>query len=62
MIIKNILGKVEGKSELAKIVMVDHKTIWEGVFKDLKDWLDTKKPISPNRLPCSEVSVIMCKR
>ena len=50
---------MEAKSELAKIMMVDHKTIYEGVFKDLKDWIDTKKPIMPNRLPCSETSLVM---
>ena len=53
------LGKVEGKSDLAKITMVEHKAIWEGAFKELKDWIDSKKPILPNRLPCSETSTVM---
>ena len=47
---------------MAKMVVTDHKAIWEGVFKDLKDWVDTKKPILPNRLPCSAISMEMGTR
>ena len=53
---------MEAKGDLAKILMVDHKKIWEGAFRDLKDWIETKKTISANRLPLSEVSVAMGTR
>ena len=56
---RNFLGKVVSKSELAKMLVVDHKKMYDGVFKDLKDWIDVKKAIQPNRLPCSEVSKVM---
>ena len=45
-----------------QILMADHTKIWEGAFQDLKDWIDTKKPILPNRLPCSDASVVMGTR
>ena len=57
--LKLFLGKVEAKSELAKITVASHRELWENVFKDLKDWIDVKKAIHPNRLPCSEVSLVM---
>ena len=50
---------MEAKADMAKLSMVEHRKLYDGVFKDLKDWIDTKKAIQPNRLPCSEVSMAM---
>ena len=50
---------MEAKADLATIVISTHKKLWEGAFGDLKEWIDKKKSIQPNRLPCSAISMVM---
>ena len=52
-------GKDEVKDGLKEILLCEHQKLWDGVFRELKAWVDTKKPISTDLLPCSKISMLM---
>ena len=47
---------------MKELQLDEYKKMWLGLMGELKAWLDTKKPVAVNLLPCSLISVKMGHR
>ena len=52
----------ETKEGMKELQLNEYKKMWLGLMGELKAWLDTKKPVAVNLLPCSLISVKMGHR